>query len=127
MIITRIGCKISQSYKIMCDVLIRVGVGEPSCSRNIPNNKVSIWLLGTTTKLGIMGSFVTETGAQLAANILVSRPLANLGVAPILLPIVWLLVYSRLALYSSECSSCRSEEQRLNSSHPSISRMPSSA
>jgi hypothetical protein len=35
---------------------------------------------------------VTKTGAQLAANILLSRPLATAGVAPVLLP-----VCSRLA------------------------------
>ena len=45
-----------------------------------------------------MGSSVTKTGAQLAADMLLSRPLVAAGVAPILLLIVWLLVCSRLAL-----------------------------
>ena len=106
MIITKIGYRIGQSYKIRCDVLIRASVGEPSCNRNIPNNKVSRWLLGTAAKLGTMGSCVTETGAQLVVDMLVSRSLASLGVAPILLLIVWSLVCSRLAPYSSECNSC---------------------
>jgi len=60
MIITKIGCRIDQSYKIKCDVLIRADVGEPSCSRNIPNSKVSRGLLGTTAKLGIMRSYMTK-------------------------------------------------------------------
>ena len=97
MIITKIGCKIGQSCKIRCDVLIHTDVGEPSHSRNIPNSKVSKGLLGIAAKLGTMGSCVTKTGAQLAANILLSRPLATAGVAPVLLPIVWLPVCSRLA------------------------------
>jgi len=78
-------------------VLIHTDVGEPSHSRNIPNSKVSKGLLGIAAKLGTMGSCVTKTGAQLAANILLSRPLATAGVAPVLLPIVWLPVCSRLA------------------------------
>jgi hypothetical protein len=63
MIITKIGYKIDQSCKIMCDVLIRAVVGEPSRSRNIPNSKVSRGLLGTAAKLGTIGSCVTEIGA----------------------------------------------------------------
>ena len=39
MIITKIGCRIGQSCKIRCDVLIRAGVGEPGHNRIIPNNK----------------------------------------------------------------------------------------
>jgi len=62
-IITKIGCKISQSWKIRCDMLIRIGVGEPSRNRNIPNSKVSRGLLGIAAKLGTMGSCVTETEA----------------------------------------------------------------
>ena len=63
MIITKIGYKIDQSCKIMCDVLIRAVVGEPSHSRNIPNSKVSRGLLGTAAKLRTIGSCVTEIGA----------------------------------------------------------------
>jgi hypothetical protein len=59
-------------------VLIRVGIGEPSRSRNIHNSKVSRGLLGITAKLGTMGSCVIETGAQLVADMLLSRPLPNL-------------------------------------------------
>ena len=39
-IITKMRCRIGQSCKIKCDVLIRAGVGEPNCSKNIPNIKV---------------------------------------------------------------------------------------
>ena len=97
MIITKIGCRIGQSCKIRCDVLIRASVREPSRSRNIPNSKVSRGLLGTTAKLGIMGSCVTEIGAQLAADMLLYTPLVSPCVASVLLPIVWPPVYSRLA------------------------------
>jgi hypothetical protein len=95
-IIIMIGCRIGQSCKIRCDVLIHVGVGEPSRSRNIPNSKVSRGLLGIAAKMGIIGSCATEIGAQLAANMLMSRPLPNPWVVPTLLPIVWPLVCSRL-------------------------------
>jgi hypothetical protein len=97
MIITKIGCRIGQSCKIRCDVLIRAGVGEPSRSRNIPNNKVSKGLLGTAAKLRIIGSCVTEIGAQLAVDMLLYRPLVSPCVASVLQPIVWPLVCSRLA------------------------------
>ena len=50
-IITKIECKIGQSFKIRCDVLIYAGVEEPSRSRSIPNNKVSRGLLSAATKL----------------------------------------------------------------------------
>jgi hypothetical protein len=96
MIITKIGCKIDQSCKIRCDVLIRAGVGEPSRNRNVPNNKMSRRLLGTAVKLETMSSCVTKIWAQLAADILLSRPLSNPYVAPVLLPIIWPLVGSRL-------------------------------
>jgi len=66
-IITKIGCRIDQSSKIRCDVLIGAGVGEPSRSRNIPNSKVSRELLIVAVKLGTIGNCVPETGAQLAA------------------------------------------------------------
>jgi len=85
-----------QSCKIMCDVLIRTGVGEPSHSRNIPNSKVSRGLLGTTAKLGTMRSCVIEIEAQFAADILLSRPLSGPYVTPILLLVVWPPVSSRL-------------------------------
>ena len=62
-IITKIGCKNDQSSKIRCDVLICASVGEPSCSRNIPNNKVNRGLLSAAAKLGTMGSYVPETRA----------------------------------------------------------------
>ena len=97
MIITKIGCKIDQSCKIKCDVLICGSVGETSRSRNIPNNKVRRRLLGTAAKLGIIGSCVTEIKAQLAANMLLSRPLASPCVMPVLLPIVWPPIGNRLA------------------------------
>ena len=96
MIITKIGCKIDQSCKIRCDVLIRDGVGEPSCSKNVPNSKMSIGLLGTAVKLETMSSCVTKIWAQLATDILLSRPLSNPYVASVLLPIIWPLVGSRL-------------------------------
>ena len=96
MIITKIGYRISQSYKIRYDVLIRVGVWAPSHNRNIPKSKVSRVLLGTTSKLGTIGSCVTEIRAQLATDMLLCRPLANPGVVLGLLPIVWPLVYIRL-------------------------------
>jgi hypothetical protein len=76
-IITKIECKIGQSCKIRYDVLICAGVGKPSRNRNISNSKVSRGLLGTTVKLGTIGSCVTETGTQLTADMLLSRPLPN--------------------------------------------------
>jgi hypothetical protein len=85
-IIIKVECRIGQSCKIRCDVLIRAGVGEPSRNKNIPNSKVSRGLLGILTKLGTIGSYVTETGAQLTANMLLSRPLPSPWVAPGLLP-----------------------------------------
>jgi hypothetical protein len=97
-IITKIGCRIGQRSKIRCDVLICAGVGEPSRSRNIPNSKVSRGLLSAAAKLGTMGSCVTETGAQLAAYMLLSRPLPSARVAPGLLPVVWPPICSRMAL-----------------------------
>jgi hypothetical protein len=96
MIIIKIGCRIDQSCKIRCDMLIRADVREPTCSRNIPNSKVSRRLLGTAVKLGTIGSYVIETGAQLAADMLPSRPLANPCVVPVLLPIGWSPVGSRV-------------------------------
>jgi hypothetical protein len=96
-IITKIGCKIGQSSKIKCDVLICAGVGEPSRSRNIPNSKISRGLLSAATKLGIMRSCVPKTRAQLAAYMLLSRPVPSTGIAPGLLPVVWPLICSRLA------------------------------
>jgi hypothetical protein len=96
-IITKIGCRLGQSSKIRCDVLICTGIGEPSRSRNIPNSKVSKELLSAVAKLGTMRSCVFETGAQLAAYMLLSRPLPSPGVAPVLLQEVWPLICSRLA------------------------------
>jgi hypothetical protein len=96
MIIIKIGCRIGQSCKIRCDVLIHASVGEPSRSRDIPNNKVSRRLLGTAAKLGTIWSCMTEVGAQLVADMLLSRPLGSPCVAPILLPIGWSLVSSRV-------------------------------
>ena len=96
MIIIKIGCRIGQSCKIRCDVLIHAGVGEPSRSRDIPNSKVSRRLLRTAVKLGTIWSCMTEVVAQLAANMLLSRPLGSPCVAPILLPIGWSPVSSRV-------------------------------
>jgi hypothetical protein len=62
-IITKIGCRIGQSSKIRCDVLICTGVGEPSRSRNIPNSKMSRGLLSVATKVGTMRSCVPKTEA----------------------------------------------------------------
>jgi len=96
MIITKIGCRIGQSCKTRCDVLICTGVKKPCRSRNVPNNKMSIGLLGTVVRLGTMKSCVAKVWAQLAADILLSRPLSNPYVAPLLLPIIWPPVCSRL-------------------------------
>jgi len=96
-IITKIGCRISQSSKIRCDVLICAGVGEPSRSKNIPNSKMSRGLRRAATKLGTIGSCVPKTGAQLAAYMLLSRPLPSTGIAPGLLLVVWPPICSRLA------------------------------
>jgi hypothetical protein len=96
-IITKIGCRIGQRSKIRCDVLICASVREPSRSRNIPNNKVSRGLLSAAVKLGTIGSCVTETRAQLAAYMLLSRPLPSAGVALGLLLVVWPPICSRLA------------------------------
>jgi hypothetical protein len=96
-IITKIGCRIGQSSKIRCDVLICTGVGEPSRSRNIPNSKVSRGLLSVVAKLGTLNSRVAETGAQLVAYMLLSRPLPSAGVAHGLLLVVWPPICSRLA------------------------------
>ena len=96
-IITKIGCRISQRSKIRCDVLICAGVGEPSRNKNIPNNKMSRGLRRATTKLGTMRSCVPKTEAQLAAYMLLSRPLPSTGIVPGLLPVVWPPIYSRLA------------------------------
>jgi len=96
-IITKIGCRIGQSSKIRCDVLICAGVGEPSRTRDIPNSKMSRGLLRAATKLGTMGSCVPKTGAQLAAYMLLSRPLPSIGIAPSLLPVVWPPICSRVA------------------------------
>jgi len=78
-------------------VLIRAGVGEPSRTRDIPNSKMSRGLLRAATKLGTMGSCVPKTGAQLAAYMLLSRPLPSIGIAPSLLPVVWPPICSRVA------------------------------
>jgi hypothetical protein len=78
-------------------VLICADVGEPSRSRNIPNNKVSRGLLSAAVKLGTIGSYVIETGAQMAAYMLLSRPLPSTGVAPGLLLVVWPPICSKLA------------------------------
>jgi len=78
-------------------VLICTCVGEPSRSRNIPNNKMSRGLLSAATKLGTMGSYVPKTGAQLAAYMLLPRPLPNPRIAPGLLPVVWPPICSKLA------------------------------
>jgi len=96
-IITKIGCKIGQSSKIRCDVLICASVGEPSRSRDIPNSKMSRRLRRAATKLGTMGSCVPKTGAQLAAYMLLSRPRPSTGIAPGLLLVVWSPICSRLA------------------------------
>jgi hypothetical protein len=96
-IITKIGCRIGQSSKIRCDVLICAGVGEPSRSRNIPNIKMSRGLRRAATKLGIIGSCVPKTGAQLAAYMLLSKPLPSTGIAPGLLLVVWPPICSSLA------------------------------
>ena len=95
-IITKIGCGIGQRSKIRCDVLICTSVREPSRSRNIPNSKVSIGLLSAAAKLGTIGSCVTKTRAQLAAYMLLSRPLPIAGVVPGLLLVVWPPICSRL-------------------------------
>jgi hypothetical protein len=94
---TKIGCKIGQSSKIRCDVLICAGVGEPSRSRNIPNSKMSRGLMSDATKLGTMGSCVPKTEAQLAAYMLLSKPLPSTRIALGLLPVVWPPICSRLA------------------------------
>jgi hypothetical protein len=73
-------------------------LGNQVAAETFPTTRVSRGLLGTAAKLGTIGSCVTKTGAQLATNMLLSRPLVIVGVAPILPPIVWLPVYSRLAL-----------------------------
>jgi len=96
-IITKIGCRIGQSSKIRCDVLICAGVGEPSHNRNIPNSKIRRGLLSATTKLGTMRSCVPKTGAKLAVYMLLSRPLPSTGIAPGLLPVVWPPICNRLA------------------------------
>jgi hypothetical protein len=96
-IITNIGYRIGQRSKIRCDVLICADVGEPSRSRNIPNSKVNRGLLSATAKLGTMGNCVTETRAQLAGYMLLSRPLPSAGLAPGLLLVVWPPICSRLA------------------------------
>jgi len=54
-------------------------------------------LLSAAAKLGTMGSYLTETGAQLAAYMLLSRPLPNARVVPGLLLVVWPPICSRLA------------------------------
>jgi len=92
-IITKIRCRIGQSSKIRCDVLICAGVGEPSRSRDIPNSKMSRGLRRAATKLGTMGSCVPKTGAQLAAYMLLS----SIGIAPCLLLVVWPPICSRVA------------------------------
>jgi len=96
-IITKIRCRIGQSSKIRCDMLICTGVGEPSRNRDIPNSKMSRGLQRAATKLGTMGSYVPKIGAQLAAYMLLSRPLPSIGIAPGLLPVVWPPICSRLA------------------------------
>jgi len=96
-IITKIGCRIGQSSKIRCDVLIYAGVGEPSRNRDIPNSKMSRRLRRAVTKLGTMGSYVPKTRAQLTAYMLLSRPLPSTGIAPGVLPVVWSPICSRLA------------------------------
>jgi len=96
-IITKIRCRIGQSFKIRCDVLICAGVGEPSCSKDIPNSKMSRGLRRAATKLGTMGSCVPNSRAQLAAYMLLSRPLPSTGMAFGLLPVVWPPICSRVA------------------------------
>jgi len=96
-IITKIWCRIGQSSKIRCDVLIYAGVREPSRSRDIPNSKMSRRLRRAATKLGTMRSCVPKTGVQLAAYMLLSRPLPSTEIVPGLLPVVWSPICSRLA------------------------------
>jgi hypothetical protein len=55
-------------------------------------------LLSAATKLGIMGSCVPKTGAQLATYMLLSRPLPSTRMAPGLLLVVWPPICSKLAL-----------------------------
>jgi len=92
-IITKIGCRIGQSSKIRCDMLICAGVREPGRNRDIPNNKIRRGLRRAATKLGTMGSCVPKTRAQLAAYMLLS----STGITPGLLPVVWPPICSRVA------------------------------
>jgi hypothetical protein len=60
MIITKISCRIGQSCKIRCDVMICTGIRELCCGKNVPNSKMRRELLGTAVKLGTMRSCVAE-------------------------------------------------------------------
>jgi hypothetical protein len=60
MIITKISCRIGQSCKIRCDVMICIGIRELCCGKNVPNSKMRRELLGTAVKLGTMRSCVAE-------------------------------------------------------------------
>jgi len=100
-IITKIGCRIGQSSKIKCDVLICADVREPSRSRNILNSKMSRGLLSAATKLEIMESYVPKTGAQLAAYMLLSRPLPSPRIASGLLLVVWSPICSSAPILGS--------------------------
>jgi hypothetical protein len=60
MIITKISCRIGQSCKIRCDVMICTGIRELCCGKNVSNSKMRRELLGTAVKLGTMRSCVAE-------------------------------------------------------------------
>jgi len=96
MIITKIGCRIGQSSKIRCNVLVRIGVWEQSAAKNVTNNKVGKGLLATTLKLCTMWSYVVKGEAQLTFDILlrkpVSRPLSRPRGASVLLLVALSLV-----------------------------------
>ena len=81
-------------------MLIRTGVREPSLNRDIPNNNMSRRLLGTMAKIRAIWSCMTGVGAQLAMDMLLSRPLGSPYAAPVLLPGGWSIVGSRRTLCS---------------------------
>jgi hypothetical protein len=96
-IITKIGCRIGQSRKIMRNVLVRTGVREPSRVRNRTNNKINRGLVTTAAKQSTLWGCVAEGEVYLTFDVLlkgpVRRPLPSSSRSSGLLPMTLLPVY----------------------------------
>jgi hypothetical protein len=73
MIITEIGCRLGQSCKIGCNVLVRTSVLEPSRSRSITSSKMGSRLLSTAAKLSALRDCVAKGEAEQALDVLLKK------------------------------------------------------